>query len=34
MKPNQAAQVAAAETELARLKLALAEVKEDRDGWR
>jgi len=34
MKPNLAAQLAAAETELVCLKLALAQVKEDRDGLR
>ena len=33
MKPvNPGAQLAAAETELACLKMALAQVKEDRDG--
>jgi hypothetical protein len=35
MKPvNPAAQLAAAETELACLKLALAQVRQDRDGLR
>jgi hypothetical protein len=35
MKPvNLAAQLAAAETELTYLKMALAQVKEDRDDWR
>jgi hypothetical protein len=35
MKPvNLSAQLAAAETELACLKMALAQVKEDRDGLR
>ena len=34
MKPNLAAQLAAAETELACLKLALAQIKEDRDELR
>jgi hypothetical protein len=34
MKPNPATQLAAAETEVTALKIALAQVKEDRDELR